>query len=344
MARIRTGAIKLLTWVLFLCFGAIPAYAQTAQEIARKAFTSTVLIVMEDANSQPLSLGSGFFVRDDEVASNLHIVEGAARGYAKIVGQKTKYDIEGITAVDPERDLVVLKISGSRAGAVAFGNSESVQVGETVYAVGNPQGLEGTFSQGIISSIREVGADRLLQITAPISPGSSGGPVLNGKGEVIGVSVATFRGGQNLNFAIPSNYLKMLLKKAGAAMPLAQVKRATAQRSILADLGGRSSEGVVGGQLTWKYTVPQIGFYAFSLQNQLRENVKNVYCLVIFFDAQGTPIDVDVVRYQGLIPAGLAKRVTSSVDGSVQRLTTAVGSMSPRTKVEFRILDFQIAD
>jgi len=155
---------------------------------------------MEDANGQSISLGSGFFVRDGEIASNLHVVEGAARGYAKLVGEKTKYDIEGITAVDPERDLVILKISGGRSERLALGDSDIVQVGESVYAVGNPQGLEGTFSQGIVSSIREVGTDKLLQITAPISPGSSGGPVLNGKGEVIGVSVATFSGGQNLNF------------------------------------------------------------------------------------------------------------------------------------------------
>jgi len=329
---------------LLLFLVAIPAYAQTAQEIARKAFGSTVLLVMEDVNGQPLSLGSGFFVRDGEIASNLHVVAGAARGYAKIVGQKAKYNIEGITAVDPERDLVVLKISGARASTLGLANSDTVQVGETVYAVGNPQGLEGTFSQGIVSSIREVGTEKLLQITAPISPGSSGGPVLNGKGEVIGVSVATFKGGQNLNFAIPSNYLKTLLGKVGPAKPLAQVKPVKAQRSILADLGGRSSKGVVGGQLTWEWTMGQTGQYALSLRNQLRENVKNVYCLVIFYDAQGSPIDVDVVHYQGVIAAGLAKRVTSSVDGSVQRLTTAQGSMSPRTKIEFRILDFEISN
>jgi S1-C subfamily serine protease len=344
MARIRTVSIRLLIWVLLLCFGAIPAYAQTAQEIARKAFTSTVLLVMEDANGQPLSLGSGFFVRGGEVATNLHVVEGAARGYAKLVGQKAKYEIEGITAVDPERDLVILKLSGARASTLTLGSGEDVQVGETVYAVGNPQGLEGTFSQGIVSSIREVGTDKLLQITAPISPGSSGGPVLNGKGEVIGVSVATFRGGQNLNFAIPSNYLRTLLGRAEAPTPLAQAKPAKAQRSILADLGGRSSEGVLGGQLTWQYNYNQSGEYALSLRNQLRENVRNVYCLVVFYDAQGNPIDVDVVRFQGIVPAGLAKRVTSRVDGSVQKLTTAQGSMSPRTKVEFRILDFEIAN
>ncbi len=344
MTRPTIRRIELLWAAVLVLLGTSVAQAQNAQEIAKRAFASTVLLVMEDANGQPLSLGSGFFVRDSEIASNLHVVEGAARGYAKIVGQKTKYDIEGITAVDHERDLVVLKISGARASTLGLANIDAVQVGETVYAVGNPQGLEGTFSQGIVSSIREVGTDKLLQITAPISPGSSGGPVLNSKGEVIGVSVATFRGGQNLNFAIPSNYLATLLGKAGPVKPLAQVKPVKAQRSILADLGGRSSEGVVGGQLTWQWTSSQSGEYAFSLRNQLRENVKNVYCLVIFFDAQGNPIDVDVVNYQSVIPAGLAKRVTSRVDGSVQRLTTEMGSMSLRTKVDFRILDFEISN
>lgn len=315
--------------------------AQTAQKIARKAFRSTVLLVMEDANGQPLSLGSGFFVRDGEVATNLHVVEGAARGYAKLVGQKTKYGIEGITAVDAERDLIVLKIAAPGAQPLPLGRSDAVQVGEPVYAVGNPQGLEGTFSQGIISSIREVGSDRLLQITAPISPGSSGGPVLNAKGEVIGISFATFRGGQNLNFAIPSNYLKTLLGNAGPAKPLAQVKPVKRATSILADLGGRSTEGVVGGQLTWQFPdnpYPYMGNYDFSIRNRLRESVRNVYCLVVFYDKEGNPIDVDVVQYRGAIPAGLAKRISSKVATSVKDMTRKGG------RIEFRILDFQIQD
>lgn len=325
---------------LFLVVLPATVLAQTAQEIARRAFGSTVLLVMEDANGQPLSLGSGFFVRSGEVASNLHVVEGAARGYAKIIGQKAKYDIEGITAVDPERDLVVLKISGARVRALALGNSDAVQVGETIYAVGNPQGLEGTFSQGIVSSIREVGTDKLLQITAPISPGSSGGPVLNGKGEVIGVSVATFRGGQNLNFAIPSNYLNTLLGKAGPAKPLAQVKPAKSQRSILADLGGRSSEGVEGGQFLWGIW----GNYTFSLRNQLRDNVKNIVCLVVFYDRQNTPIEFDLITYRGTIPAGLSKRVASSVHNSVRTLTGEGLNRPSQTRIEFRVLSFDIAD
>jgi hypothetical protein len=337
-------------WQRFLCgallalVGASSVHAQTAQEVAKRAFGSTVLLVMEDANGQPLSLGSGFFVREGEIASNLHVVEGAARGYAKLVGQKPKHDIEGIIAVDPERDLVVLKVSVARAPALALGSSDAVQVGESVYAVGNPQGLEGTFSQGIVSSIREVGADKLLQITAPISPGSSGGPVLNGKGEVIGVSVATFRGGQNLNFAIPSSYLKTLLGKVGPAKPLAETKSAKAQRSILSDLGGRSTEGVAGGQIqwSWKWHGSLAGGYSFSLSNKLREPVRDVVCLIVFYDRSGNAIEVDPVSFADIIPGGLARRVTSSVHQSVQELTTPNNSQTPATRVEVRVLDFRV--
>lgn len=181
--------------------------AESPQQIASRAFKSTVLLVMEDQNGQPLSLGSGFFVRENILASNLHVVTGAHRGYAKVVNQATNFQIEGISAVDPKRDLVLIRLSGPASLPLMLGDSDAVEVGDPVYAVGNPKGLEGTFSQGIVSSIREIGEDKVLQITAPISPGSSGGPVLNTKGQVIGVSVATFKGGQNLNFAIPSKYL-----------------------------------------------------------------------------------------------------------------------------------------
>ena len=344
MKHKRKSLLSFMGLALLLFCGKTVTNAQTAQQIAKKAFNSTVLLVMEDANGQPLSIGSGFFIRNGQVATNLHVVEGAARGYAKLVGQKTKRDIEGITAIDPQRDLVILKVSVLGVPALSFGDSDALQIGEPVYAVGNPHGLEGTFSQGIISSIREVGTDKLLQLTAPISPGSSGGPVLNGAGEVIGVSVATFRGGQNLNFAIPSNYLNALVAQVGPAKPLSQTKPAGSRRSILADLGGRSVEGVTAGKLTWTYAFGMSGEYSFSLRNRLRETVRNVYCSVIFYDAQGDPIDVDVVQFRGPIPVGLAKRVTSRVDSSVQKLTTRKASRTPHTKVELRILDFEIME
>ena len=298
------------------------ATAQTPQQIAQKAFRSTVLVVMKDANGQPLSLGSGFFVRDDQIATNLHVAEGAARGYAKLVGKETKFNIEGYTAIDEKRDLIILKVASYGVEIVSLGNSDFAQVGETVYAVGNPRGLEGTFSDGIISSIRPVGHDKLIQITAPLSPGSSGGPVLNRKGEVIGVSVLTIRDGQNLNFAIPVNYLKTLLTMVGFAKPLSQVNPTKGQQSLLKDLKRRGVEGVTAGKFHWNDTsFSSINLnYTFSLRNHLRESVRNVHYLVIFYDQLGDPIDVTFAQFPDIIPAGLAKR-HRGVASAVSRLS-----------------------
>ena len=306
---------------------------QNPQQIAKKALASTVLLLMEDANGQPLTLGSGFFVRNSQVATNLHVVKGASRGYAKMVGQKTKYDIEGITAVDAERDLVILKISVPGAQGIPLGDSDTVQVGAPIYVVGNPRGLEGTFSQGIISSIRKVGIDKILQLTAAISPGSSGGPVLNDKGQVIGVSVATFRSGQNLNFAIPSNYLEKLMEQIGPVKPLPKEKPTGSKSSIFADLGGKGTQGVTAGKLTWGFS-----HLNFSLRNHLRQDVDDVHFYVIFYDKLSDPIDVEIKKYSLTIPAGLAKRTFVEVDSEVKNMVKDSGS------VEFRILDFEIME
>lgn len=314
--------------------------AQTPQQIAKNVSPSVVLLVMEDAHGQPMSLGSGFFVRDQVVASNLHVVEGASRGYAQVVGQKARFHIAGTVGIDAEHDLVLLRISAPPTPPLSLGNSDAVEVGEPVYAVGNPQGLEGTFSQGIVSSIRRVGSDKLLQITAPISPGSSGGPVLSARGEVIGVAVATFRGGQNLNFAIPSNYLRALADRVSTATPLPQAKSSAERRSILAHFDGRSTEGVVGMNLTYDPS-SHVGDYSFSLINRLGGAVRDVYCVVVFYDVNGTPLDAAAVRYTGVIPPRLTKRLTGRVDPSVEGLNAERRSLPPyppRGKIEFRVL------
>ena len=336
MKQIKKSSLYFIGLTLLLFCGITVAKAQNPQQIAKKALASTVLLLMEDTNGQPLTLGSGFFVRNNQVATNLHVVKGASRGYAKLVGQKTKYDIEGITAVDVEHDLVILKISVPGAQVIPLGDSDTVQVGAPIYAVGNPRGLEGTFSQGIISSIRKVGIDKILQLTAAISPGSSGGPVLNDKGQVIGVSVATFRSGQNLNFAIPSNYLEKLMEQIGPVKPLPKEKPTGSKSSIFADLGGKGTQGVTAGKLTWRYD----SHLTFSLRNHLRQDVDNVYFYVIFYDKLGDPIDVEIVRYNiYTIPAGLAKRTYVNVlEEEVVSMVKNGGS------VEFRILDFEIVE
>ena len=197
--------------------------AQTVPEIAQKALASTVYLEMQDSNGVTFGFGSGFFVRENLIATNYHVIKGAMYGTAKLVGKSTTYTIEGVTATDKTNDLAILKVTAYGTKPLPLGDSDIVRIGEAVYVAGNPKGLEGTFSNGIISSLRDTSTKERLQMTAPISPGSSGGPVLNSKGKVIGVSFLTLVGGQNLNFAISVNLLKKLLDRSGPVMPFTHV-------------------------------------------------------------------------------------------------------------------------
>ena len=196
-----------------------------AEDIAEKALAATVYLEMQNKNGKTLGIGSGFFVKSNLIATNYHVIEGAAKGTAKLVGKKTTYNIEGVTTTDKTNDLALLKVTTYGIKPLSLGDSDAVRIGETVYVAGNPKGLEGTFSDGIISSLRDKDTKERLQMTAPISPGSSGGPVLNRKGEVIGVSFAVYKSldAQNLNFAIPSKYLKTLLIRSGTTRPLGKI-------------------------------------------------------------------------------------------------------------------------
>ncbi len=216
----RQLPLAILTVLLFFCpISILPA--QTVPEIAEKALAATVYLEMQDSNGSPLGFGSGFFVKPNLIATNYPVIAGASSGTAKLVGKSITYKIEGFTATDKYNDLALLKVTASGIKPLPLGNSDDVKIGETVYVVGNPKGLEGTFSDGIISSRRGGHAKGRFQMTAPISPEISGGPVLNRKGEVISVSFMMFEGSQN-NFAIPSLYLKTLLALSGPVKPLFQ--------------------------------------------------------------------------------------------------------------------------
>ena len=220
-----------LTAVLLL-FGTITtAPSQTtlsAEDIAEKALAATVYLEMKDKNGKTLGIGSGFFIKSNLIATNYHVIEGAAKGTAKLVGKDTTYNIEGFTATDQRNDLAILKVTAYGVKPLSLSDSDVVRIGETVYVAGNPKGLEGTFSNGIISSRQDKNTKEWIQMTAPISLGSSGGPVLNHKGKVIGVSLSWYRNSddplnaQPLNILIPSNYVQTLLIHYSTAKPLGQ--------------------------------------------------------------------------------------------------------------------------
>jgi hypothetical protein len=149
---------------------------------------------------------------DGRIATNLHVILGSRDLKVTFAGGQS-LPVREIASFRKEHDLVILRVDSAQPlPTVKLGNSDVVTAGDPVIAIGNPLGvLDYTISDGLISSVREYEGMRLLQTTAPISVGSSGGPLFNAYGEVIGIATFFAEGGQNLNFAQPSNYLVAML-------------------------------------------------------------------------------------------------------------------------------------
>ena len=211
----RTLLKRLMVCTFLLFYKITVVTALTPEQIATTALGSTVVLIIED-NIGRSKLGSGFVIGEGQIATNAHVIDGISSGTVKLVGAETAHAIDSVLAVDRAHDLAIVEATGVSATALSFGDSDTIQVGQSVYAAGNPQGLTGTFSAGIISAIRPEGnslvSGKVLQITAPLSPGSSGGPVLDSDAKVIGIAVGQVVSGQNLNFAIPVNFLKTLIE------------------------------------------------------------------------------------------------------------------------------------
>ncbi len=181
-------------------------------------FDAAVLtIVAMNRNGSPIKQGSGFILNSDGLAgSNYHVLKGASSAFAECCGGRA-FAIGSVEGADLGKDLVVFQLyeGGSTKPHdlphVTLASSKEIAVGGKVIAVGSPQGLENTVSDGILSAVREYDSVRYLQITAPISPGSSGGPVLNAAGEMVGIATFQFEKGQNLNFAVAAEHLRPLL-------------------------------------------------------------------------------------------------------------------------------------
>ena len=178
--------------------------------IAKAANGAIVSIVMSDKDGKPIAQGSGFLVsKDGVIVTNYHVIAEGSSAVVRLP-DGAMYIVDGVLASDKARDIAVIKAHGQNFRTLPLGNSDRVQVGEDVVAIGNPLSLESTVSNGIVSGIRAVEEEggKYLQITAPISPGSSGGPLFNMAGEVIGITSMYLKGGENLNFAIPINDVK----------------------------------------------------------------------------------------------------------------------------------------
>jgi S1-C subfamily serine protease len=239
--------------------------------IAQTATRASVIIVASDASGKPLSQGSGFLAtKDGKVVTNLHVVQRAGSAVVKF-SDGAFYEVEGFLGEDINSDIVVLKLrtSAREFPFLRSADVDQVSIGQHVIAIGSPLSLENTVSDGIVSALRSAGdldpkldpSLRVFQTTAPVSPGSSGGALLNMQGEVIGITSFGVLTGQNLNFVIPIGYAKPLLE-SDRVKPLAQLAEAPARAA--AKRGLDELTGTYVG--IWQSTLSGTGALALTIE------------------------------------------------------------------------------
>ena len=200
----------------------------------------------ESGENLILPRASGFFIDTNLVVTNIHCIVDAPSAFVELVNKKTGFPVEGVVAFDVENDLVVLAVTGEGV-PLSIGNSDTVQVGDNVCAVGHPRAEKGEATLVTIQGIRK-SVVRRLQIKEAFDPGNSGSALLNSRGEVIGVAVgaaiqiSVFSGGSKsfLSHATPANILNTMLASIGKTEPLVKWQRDPLVKSYAKGLEGQA--------------------------------------------------------------------------------------------------------
>lgn len=186
-------------------------------KLAANIRPAVALLSIYDDKGKLVKTGTAFFTsRDGRLVTNWHVIEGAVRATAKLENGAT-YTVTGIHNFSADRDLALLQAEATDVPFLTVSRNPLPQVGTRIAVIGSPLGLEGTVSEGIISGQRALSKkDHWLQMTAPVSPGSSGSPVVDRNGEVLGVATFLIRESQALNFARPAEYVAQLVESTSA--------------------------------------------------------------------------------------------------------------------------------
>ena len=250
-----------------------------------------VVLVLALKDGIPFSQGTGFYFTEDSILTNYHVIQGSSSINIKF--SDTEDIIKGvkITKASPEHDLAIL-VSQNKHAFLPIDSMGNEKIGSKIFTIGNPRGLEGTISEGILSGKRINDNIEYLQITAPISPGNSGGPILNAKGDVIGVSTFTFKGSQNLNFGVPIRYISKC--KNIEEVP-------TIEKTIIK----KSEKGAL--EMTHFQKIGSEFKEHLSLKNNTQDLITSCD-VVIIYKKNGEVIDYQLQHFKDNIEPGLAKR------------------------------------
>ncbi|PYV75687.1 MAG: hypothetical protein DMG96_16400 [Acidobacteria bacterium] len=250
-----TGTSMIKPSLLICAFAATQSmpHRKNAAAIAKEANGAVVSILMSDKEGHPVAQGSGFLIsKDGRVVTNYHVIKSGSSAIRKLP-DGAFFAVDGVLASNKARDVAIIKAHGSHFRMLILGDSNRLEVGEAVVAIGSPLSLESTVSNGIVSGIRTVEDEggKLLQITAPISPGSSGGPLFNMGGEVVGITTSHIKNGENLNFAIPINDVKdhMLLGRLSEAHALPDEAEDDMPTAVAGAQNAQDSYGYMDGNI-----------------------------------------------------------------------------------------------
>lgn len=188
---------------------------------------AVVIVTTVDREGKPLLQGSGFFTAADRIVTNLHVIKGAGVIRIETFDGKTTA-VRNVVAVDEQDDLALLQLEVPQANAAVLQLADSMPVeGEAIIVMSNPSGSQWKLTQGRVGPIWQFkGTGKRIQITASIFPGSSGGPVVNKEGDVVGIAVMHFEANDDLNFAVPARSLKALQ----ASINITTLRRSTPTR------------------------------------------------------------------------------------------------------------------
>lgn len=331
----RFIALTMLLFCIFL-FGLQIAQAN---DIYHTVLEQVVMIISMDENYQPIGIGSGFVIgKDGEIATNYHVVEGASSALVKFVNKEEKYTVDNIVQISTKYDLAIIQIS-TKSTPLSLGDDELASVGDRIYAIGNPEGLEGTVSEGIISGFRKVDENfRIMQITAPISPGSSGGPIINQNGQVIGIASASIIIGQNLNFAVPVNKLKEIISKPSKNLPFNKTSLPVDKNYKMSQQTGDTNlVTVFNVQIGTRYTSGS-AHMSCSVRNDSRRDIKNIKVLILWKSSSGEILHFSPILVDDIIPSLQTKIIQKNYVEGIGKLPYY------GYEAETRIIDYEILE
>jgi hypothetical protein len=254
-----------------------PAAARSAEDVFAQVSPSVARVNALDASGRTVMVGSGVVVDRGAVITNCHVVRRAASVQVKLGSGEYGANVD---VADEELDLCRLGVPGLDASPVQVGTVGALRTGQRVYTIGAPQGLDLTISEGIVSSLREVEGGTVIQTTAPVSRGSSGGGLFDPAGQLVGIVTFQHRYGQNLNFALPADWIGQMRTRsastsvssevAGRAAP-AGAQRAAADSPAALIVGTWACFGSVSGR-SGTYTYGANGAVSFVTNDGVRGN------------------------------------------------------------------------